>query len=173
MRYCGLYSACGRDTRLKRCRELMGIATEMNLESVERTSSCADKLLPEPDEEDQPLTTSCSCRYCQAELMVVGRLQGTPTLRLMALARAVLPILTQLCGWVTDELLSQPQSGTLDLTCLPSSLRTLLAGKWLGTLEYCTLAALLHRPTDSMPSAQGGQHHSGIPPPQLARVHTA
>lgn len=80
------------------------------------------------DAEDETLARQgCTCRHCKGELTVVGRLKGTPTLRLMSVAAAILSAAPLLAQWWSTELLQLlREGGRLPSSGIPSSVRKLV-----------------------------------------------
>ena len=81
-----------RHVWLEHCRKLIDAMAGGISEATSQDLSDGPELLvsadEEADDEDEGIAPSgCVCRSCHAELEVTGRLKGTPTLELLALAR--------------------------------------------------------------------------------------
>ena len=176
VRYSGLFTTARRQARMDHCRKLIGggdrrVNSQEGLTKSKLQAADADLL---QEEADEAAATKCICRKCQGELAVVGRLEGTPTLKVMALANSILAVLPLLADWVSRELLSQLLSGAIDRSSLPNTIGRVLDNQELGPLEMTALSILLQGSVDQESSIFGGQHTTGIPPPDASsEVRTA
>ncbi|MCA9183598.1 MAG: hypothetical protein KDA51_19185 [Planctomycetales bacterium] len=127
------------------------------------------------DAEDETLARQgCTCRHCKGELTVVGRLKGTPTLRLMSVAAAILSAAPLLAQWWSTELLQLlREGGRLPSSGIPSSVRKLVESTSWSPLEIRALVAMLEGANSNQLSLLDGQYHVGVPPPVVARVPAA
>ena len=169
VRYRGLFAAPGRDENLKRCRELIAAGgtepqAQSNAASSPSTESADDALVEEPSTK-----TGCTCRHCQGQLQVLGRLKGNETLHAKSLAAAVVSLLPVIAVADIQNFVQQLCSGILHTWQLAGPLQEVIPSQYdFSPLELFALAGLLHAyqlPSDAAIDNQG-TIISGIPPPE-------
>lgn len=187
VRYAGLFQARGRDERLEHCRQLIAATSDRPARAEESQEHSShphsssdididiDAEADDLDAEDETLARQgCTCRHCKGELTVVGRLKGTPTLRLMSVAAAILSAAPLLAQWWSTELLQLlREGGRLPSSGIPSSVRKLVDATAWTLLEIRALVALLEGANSNQLSLLDGDYHVGVPPPAVARVPAA
>jgi len=93
VRYGGIFAPQQREERLTHCAELIGQAKLIASSSESRLSTIESPPAFELEEEyidDEPPGSKCQCRYCQGEMVLLGRLQGTETQAMRSLSEAIL-----------------------------------------------------------------------------------
>ena len=169
VRYRGLFAAPGREQNLKRCRELIAASgaesrSQSNESSPPRTELADDALLEEPSTK-----TACTCRHCQGQLQVLGRLKGNETLHAKSLAAAVISLLPAISVADIQNFVQQLCNGILHLWQLAEPLQEVIPRQYDFTpMELFALAGLLHAyqsPSDTAIDINGAIT-SGIPPPE-------
>ena len=126
VRYKGLLAPAGRDKRLQQCRQLIAEANPSNTQAraaagASSGDSIAGRLHEDQAEPDDK--SSCTCRYCNGRLEVVGRLKGTETLRVKALAAGILSLLPVISAKDLQSLLDQLAGGLLHIWRLATPLQ--------------------------------------------------
>jgi hypothetical protein len=171
VRYRGLFAAPGRDKTLQRCRELIAAcAADSPSEATADSSKSGDTLLADEALSDEANPkTACTCRHCQGQLQVLGRLKGNETLHAKSLAAAVISLLPAIAVADIQSFVQQLSSGVLHLWQLSEPLQEVIPSQYDFTpLELFALAGLLHAyqsPTEAANDSQG-TILSGIPPPE-------
>ena len=150
VRYGGIFAAGGRQDRLATCRKLIG---ELKAHPAEPDALGAVGSLPTLEMEgeyidDEPPLPKCHCRYCQGDMELLGRLQGTETQAMRSLAQSVIyRTITTLLPVIGDchlkELLVQLRGAWLVRRWLPACIRDLFVGKRLSSLECGVLEAFV------------------------------
>ena len=142
-------------------------------------TSLSEEQAPASDDFDETEVQrgTCSCRTCQADLELLGRLKGTETKAMQSLSQAIvfrmLSLFTEVAAVGYSELLFQLRMAWLAPKRLPRPIRDLFIGRArltsieCGVLEAFVIEELDKLKASNQSSATVGQinHTSGIPPP--------
>jgi len=141
-------------------------------------TSLSEEQAPASDDFDETEVqrATCSCRTCQADLELLGRLKGTETKAMQSLSQAIvfrmLSLFTEVAAVGYSELLFQLRLAWLAPKRLPQPLRDLFIGRArlksieCGVLEAFVIEELHKLKVINQPSAADPSNHtSGIPPP--------